>query len=248
MKYLTLHKWHVWLGWLVGFPLILWTASGLFMVARPIEEVRGEHLRAKPEPIAAIVPKAPFLGGRAVEKLTLEQRADGPVWLIRYKDGAERSVDPATGKLLPKPGAADVRALAEGYYAGDSTIKSIQLFPADREPLELRRGHSAWQVALADGSNLYIDAESGSLLAVRTPQWRWFDFMWGLHIMDLQTREDTSHPILIGFASLSLLSLLMAFWLLIARQRRKSAMGNAKTNARAGDFRSRAKQQQVSGR
>jgi hypothetical protein len=148
MKYLTLHKWHVWLGWLVGFPLILWTASGLFMVARPIEEVRGEHLRAKPEPIAAIVPKAPFLGGRAVEKLTLEQRADGPVWLIRYKDGAERSADPATGKLLPKPGAADVRALAEGYYAGDSTIKSIQLFPADREPLELRRGHSAWQVAL----------------------------------------------------------------------------------------------------
>jgi hypothetical protein len=213
MKYHTLHKWHVWLGWLVGMPLILWTASGLFMVARPIEEVRGEHLRAK---------AAPFLGGRAVEKLTLEQRANGPVWLIRYADGGERQADPATGTLLPKPGATEIRALAEGYYAGDSKIASIRLFPADREPMELRRGRPAWQVALADGANLYIDAESGSLLAVRTQQWRWFDFMWGLHIMDLQTREDTSHPILIGFAGLSLLSLLMAFWLLIARQRRKS--------------------------
>ena len=78
-------------------------------------------------------------------------------------------------------------------------------------------------MALKDGTNLYIDAESGSLLAVRTPQWRVFDFMWGLHIMDLQTREDSSHPVLIGFAGLSLISLLMAFWLLIARQRRKSA-------------------------
>ncbi|MGC1469702.1 MAG: PepSY domain-containing protein [Sphingorhabdus sp.] len=223
MKYPTLHKWHVWLGWLVGVPLILWTASGLFMVARPIEEVRGEHLRAKPTPIATITPTAPYLGGRTVEKLTLEQRASGPVWIIRYTDGGERRADPATGKLLPKPGAAEIRALAEGYYAGDSKIASIRLFPADREPKELRRGRPAWQVALADGANLYIDADSGSLLAVRTQQWRWFDFMWGLHIMDLQTREDTSHPILIGFAGLSLISLLMAFWLLIARQRRKAA-------------------------
>ena len=71
--------------------------------------------------------------------------------------------------------------------------------------------------------SLYIDAESGSLLAVRTLQWRVFDFMWGLHIMDLQTREDSSHAILIGFAGLSLISLLMAFWLLIVRQKRKSA-------------------------
>ena len=62
MKYQTLHKWHIWLGWLVGVPLILWTASGLFMVARPIEEVRGEHLRAKAAPISAIAPTAPFLG------------------------------------------------------------------------------------------------------------------------------------------------------------------------------------------
>lgn len=223
MKYQTLHKWHVWLGWLVGVPLILWTASGLFMVARPIEEVRGDHLRTKPAPITAIAPTAPFLGGRAVEKLSLEQRADGPVWLIHYADGGERQADPATGTLLPKPGATEIRALAEGYYAGNAKIASIRLFPADREPTELRRGRPAWQVALADGANLYIDAESGSLLAVRTQQWRWFDFMWGLHIMDLQTREDTSHPILIGFAGLSLLSLLMAFWLLIARQRRKSA-------------------------
>lgn len=223
MKYPLLHKWHVWLGWLVGVPLILWTASGLFMVARPIEEVRGEHLRSEARALSAIVPVAPLLEGRAVERLTLEQRASGPVWLIRYKDGGERSADPATGRLLPKPAASDVRALADGYYAGDLRIASIRLFPKEREPLELRRGRPAWQVGLADGANLYIDAESGSLLAVRTPQWRWFDFMWGLHIMDLQTREDSSHPILIGFAALSLVSLLMAFWLLIARQRRKSA-------------------------
>lgn len=227
MRYPTLYKWHVWLGWLVGVPLILWTMSGLFMVASPIEEVRGEHLRAKAAAIAPLAPVAPLLEGRAVEKLTLEQRAGGPVWVIRYADGGERRADPASGQLLPRPGATEVRALAEGYYSGQSAVETIRLFPAEREPFELRRGRPAWQVGLKDGTNLYIDAESGSLLAVRTPQWRLFDFMWGLHIMDLQTREDTSHPILIGFAALALASLLMAFWLLIARQKRKSKRNGA---------------------
>ena len=36
-----LRRWHVWLGWLVGLPLLVWTVSGLFMTAFPIERVRG---------------------------------------------------------------------------------------------------------------------------------------------------------------------------------------------------------------
>lgn len=36
MKYPTLYKWHVWLGWLIGVPLIIWTLSGLVMVISPI--------------------------------------------------------------------------------------------------------------------------------------------------------------------------------------------------------------------
>lgn len=42
---LTLAKWHIWLGWLVGVPIVLWLATGLFMTLRPIDEVRGDHLR-----------------------------------------------------------------------------------------------------------------------------------------------------------------------------------------------------------
>ena len=41
-------RWHIWFGWLVGVPLLLWTASGLFMAARPLAEVRGEALRNAP--------------------------------------------------------------------------------------------------------------------------------------------------------------------------------------------------------
>ena len=38
-------RWHIWLGWAIAVPLVMWTLTGLVMVARPIEQVRGDHLR-----------------------------------------------------------------------------------------------------------------------------------------------------------------------------------------------------------
>ena len=49
-------KWHIWLGWLVGIPILMWMASGLFMAARPIEEVRGNHLRIASDQSAVALP------------------------------------------------------------------------------------------------------------------------------------------------------------------------------------------------
>jgi hypothetical protein len=220
MKYTLLHRWHIWLGWLVGVPLILWTASGLFMVARPIEEVRGEHLRKGPLMLTATAPVAPALGPRPVEKLTLEQRLNGPVWVIQYQGGDLRRADPSTGAFLPKVSAPEAEALAAAYYAGKSRQASVRQFSADKAPLDLRKARPSWQVSYADGTRLYIDADTGSFLALRTGQWRLYDVMWGLHIMDLQTREDSHNIVLILFAALAFLALLLAFWMQIARQRR----------------------------
>ena len=66
-------RWHIWLGWLVGVPLLLWTMSGVVMVARPIEEVRGDHLRIEREPgssgledqVDGHVPGAQHVNGQA---------------------------------------------------------------------------------------------------------------------------------------------------------------------------------------
>ena len=222
MKYASLHRWHIWLGWLIGVPLILWTASGLFMVARPIEEVRGEYLRAAPPMLTADAPVVPSLSGRPIEKLTLEQRVTGPVWIIQYEGGDLRRADPATGALLPAVTAPEAVALADSYYAGMAKQASKQRFAASDAPLDLRRDRPSWQVTYGDGTRLYLDTDTGSLLALRTDKWRMFDFIWGLHIMDLQTREDTHHPLLVLVAALALPTLLLAFWMLIARQRRQT--------------------------
>ncbi len=214
-------RWHIWLGWLIGVPIILWTASGLLMVSQPIEMVRGNHLREAQPALDPIMPVAPILEGRQTQNLTLQQNTQGPFWVITYADGGKRRADAATGKLLPPIAAADASALAIAARSDASAITSVQRFAADQSPLDLRRDRPSWQVIFEDEARFYIDADTGELLAVRTKFWRAFDFMWGLHIMDLQTRKDTSHPILIGFAALALFGSILGFVMLFTRGSRK---------------------------
>ena len=55
----TLRQIHIWLGWIIGIPILLWVVSGLVMVIRPIETVRGEGLSGDPKPIALSSPLVP---------------------------------------------------------------------------------------------------------------------------------------------------------------------------------------------
>lgn len=220
-----LYKWHIWLGWLVGVPLLIWTLSGLVMVAQPIESVRGEYLRAEPIAVdlGGITPIFPRIDGRVrdVADVQLVQRSDGPIWVIHFADGGGRTADAATGRYLPFIDSARAAALAEAVYAGEARLASVRRFPADASPLDLRQPRPSWRASFADGARIYLDAETGETLAIRTDGWRMFDFMWGLHIMDLETREDTSHPILIVFAAISLISILIALVILPWRYIRK---------------------------
>lgn len=209
-----LRRIHIWLAWVVGIPLLLWTVSGLWMVLRPIEEVRGTTLRSAP---AALILPATITPPPGAKALTLEMQGDRAVWIV---DGARRA-DIATGAFLPPPTRAESIALARNALSARSRVVAVSRTPADAPPLDLRHARPAWGVTFAGDVCVYVDAETGGILAVRTNQWRWFDFMWGLHIMDLQTREDTSHATLIAFAATSAISILLALILLPITVRRK---------------------------
>lgn len=222
-KHKNFFKWHIWLGWLIGVPLILWTASGLFMVARPIEEVRGNHLRAEQEQLAMPFENIVMFAdnGDAVTAARLITQGSSMVWIVNYKDGQTARYDATTGAEMARVDRQMARAAAEALYLPDQPVQSVRYFAADNPPFDLRREKASWQVKFADDTNIYIDAITGETLAVRTQFWRAFDFMWGLHIMDLQTREDTSHPILIGSAALALFGSILGFIMLFTRRKKR---------------------------
>ena len=218
-----LRRLHVWLGWIVGLPVLFWAVSGLIMVIRPIDEVRGAHLIHEPRPITLNAPPVvPRIEGLSVSHLMLEPRAAGPRWVVTLADGTTRLADPHTGAWLPPLSAADAATEIGALYTGNSPIRSVTRTDAERPPLELRHKVPTWKVALEDGTNFYVDANSGQLHAKRTRWWRIYDWMWGLHIMDPGGREDAHNPFVIGFGLVTLLTIVLAIVLLPMTLRRRS--------------------------
>lgn len=218
---LRLARWHIRLGWIVGLPILMWTVTGLFMVARPIEEVRGNHLRVEAK--AAALPAGttivlPADARRSIRTVTAEMEAGRLVTRVEYMDGNVARFD-RTGAELPLVDGPAARALVAKTIAGGSQVTSATLFPADRIPFDFRREMPVWQVVLDDGTHVYVGQQSGRIEAVRTRWWRIYDFMWGLHILDPQTREDTSHPLLILAAAVSLIGSLIGCVLLFRRRK-----------------------------
>jgi len=220
-----LRRWHMWLGWLVGLPVLFWTVSGFVMVARPIEEVRGTALLRPLPPLVLAAPAvAPSLAGLPVSSLTLEPRASGARWVIHLAGEPERSrlADPATGRLLGLYGAAEAQREVTSRYTGKARVAAVNRVDPANPPIDLRRALEGWQVRMTDGTHFYVDAGSGEIVARRTRFWRVYDFMWGLHIMDLQGRKQTHNPWVVTFSLLTLVMVLMALVLLPLATRKGS--------------------------
>ena len=145
------------------------------------------------------------------------------VSLVTLMDGSVQRYDLATGQPIADVSAAEARALAGQAIRGGDKVAKVTRFEAEEVPFDFRRPMPVWQVTLTDGTHVYIGQQTGEIEAVRTRWWRAFDLMWGLHIMDLQDREDTSHPILILFAALSVIGALLGCVLMFRRRKARIA-------------------------
>jgi hypothetical protein len=211
-------RWHIWLGWAAAIPMVLWTVSGVFMTLRPIETVRGEDLRRAPAPFASQVLVPPQLTA-PVTRLTLVQQGSRAVWVATGVDQRQARYSADSGALLGPVEVMEARALAEAAFAGTAKLSAIKRLAADAAPLELRRPRPSWQAAFADGTHIYIDGDTGEVLALRTGWWRAYDLMWGLHILDPMGRENTSHALLWLFGLIGLVTSLFGTTLLFRRRR-----------------------------
>ena len=56
--------------------------------------------------------------------------------------------------------------------------------------------------------NVYVDAISGEVSAIRSNAWRTWDFLWGAHIIDYAERENIDNFLLKVFSILACISAL----------------------------------------
>ena len=239
----AVRKIHRWLGLLMLVQLLAWMVSGFYFTLHPIVEIRGEHLTRAADPFTpgdldSTVPlraigaalSAEFGAEWRLETVGLFSSGDRLCWRAEGIAGDQpfrRLVALDGSAVLPDLAAAEAARRAVGWLRSPAEPVSISWIDAGGGGHDLRgRSGPAWKVTFEqpDAIDLYLDPWTGELLARRTDRWRLFDFMWMLHIMDYDAREDFHHPLLQAAAVAGLLVAIsgLAFWLLT---RRRSSVG-----------------------
>jgi len=210
-----LRKWHRWLALVTAVQLLLWTLSGAYFAFVDINFVRGADHRVAPVPVALNLADVDWVTDEGAE-LVVRHRLPGELVVGVVGTGATVWYT-AAGAALAELDAQEALQLAA--RATDLEPDSAILVDEDVVGSEYRgRPLPLWRVFNSERPSTvaYLDATSGEVVAIRNTAWRWWDFLWSLHIMDYDDRDTIGTVLLKLFSVLAVLTAVMGIALFIS--------------------------------
>ena len=204
MKFLV-RKTHKYLSILISIQLLLWTISGIYFAFNQIELVRGEQYRL-PQVFSVDLSKVNLVLD-SVNSIQVARRFGEEILIVRKEAGTEYlNLEGIALEKLSKTQATSIVSAVTSLTP--LAVEEI----IDPEPGSEYRGRNLplFKVITQDQENdeinVYVDAISGQVVAIRSEQWRLWDLMWGLHIMDWEARDEINNWLLKLFSVLALIS------------------------------------------
>lgn len=180
---------HRYLSIFIAIQLLLWTVSGIYFAFNKIELIRGEQYRLPTNVEYRIFDR---LGQQIIAS-----NKDGNIVYRTYPEG----------NMLEKLSVEEAKLIAS-IKTSLEPVSAILL--TESLPGSEYRGRSLpiYQITTTskDDTNIYLDPLSGDVLAIRSDSWRMWDFLWSLHIMDYDQRDNINNFLLRIFSILALVS------------------------------------------
>lgn len=220
-----IRKSHRYLGIFIGIQFFLWTLGGLYFSWTNIKEIRGEDLRKKDEVLSLssnlVSPKIVLdeivktKDVSNVNKIQIVEVFNKTFYEIKL--GKETILaDAETGKIRPNITEDEAKKIAVESLNNPKSLKQISYLTEENigghheyreKPLP------AWAVTFEDNLTVYLSAKTGQIGAFRADKWRIFDFLWMLHTMDFQERDNINNYLLRSFSLLGIITILSGFLL-----------------------------------
>jgi hypothetical protein len=222
-------KTHRWLGVILGIQFLFWTIGGLYFSWSNMDEVHGDHQKAhihpltgnislvNPQDIIAKIKQKDTVN--FVLGMQLIQILEKPVYQIIYSKEHDRGkkiqlADAETGNLRSHLSKEEAVEIARKNFSEDAKIQQIEYLTNTSGHHEYREQPlPAYAVTFVHPSNttVYVSSDLGTVQKFRNNKWRIFDFLWMLHTMDYQGRDNISNWLLRAFSIFGLFTLSSGF-------------------------------------
>jgi len=245
-KHYYIRKTHRWLGVILGIQFLMWTIGGLYFSWSNIDEVHGDfQKRDAPllsSDISLVSPSVVLDSIKQIHKIDsvvsiqLIEILGKPFYQVRCISAVHNMVshqhdmqtmnhlaDAATGKLRGALSKDESIAVAKMRFNGEPRLKSVEYLTSTNSHHEYRESPLpayAVQFEHPTKTTVYVSTELGTVQKFRNDKWRLFDFLWMMHTMDYESRDNFGNTLLRIFSVFGLLSVLSGFVLFIFSSRR----------------------------
>lgn len=218
MKKVALRNIHRYLSLFISIQFLLWTISGVFFSFNKIEEVRGEQylLESKEMDFSINSPININSSGEIkffyrLDDLVYEVNLEGSSY-VYYQDGnpiTKLSFSEAKEIIQTKTNLTPISVgeISKNERGSEYRGRPLPLFKVE----SLNKDEKV--------INVYLDPYSGQIRAIRSTQWRMWDFLWGLHIMDWTDRDNFNNNFIKFFSVLAFISALSGILLFFKTRR-----------------------------
>ena len=235
-----IRKTHRYLGVILGVQFLFWTIGGIYFSWSNMDEIHGE-LNMKPSALIPVnselispseVLKQLKENGDfdSIKELKLVGILGKPYYQIHYfPDPASHSshsgqmvenkptiqlADAVSAALRGPLTANEAVAIAKSAFNEDSKVIDVKLLDITSSHHEYRLNPLpafAIRFDYPSRTTVFVSAELGTIQKIRNQKWRIFDFLWMMHTMDYEGRDNFGNILLRTFSIFGLFTIFSGF-------------------------------------
>lgn len=207
-----IRKSHRYLGLFTGIQFLMWTIGGLYFSWTDLDDIHGDqfHKEMPKHHISADLLINIQDSTLQIETIDLRFINHQPYFWINN----HLLLDARTGQPKDKINKSEAISIADMHLINSLKVKEVEYIEEVGKHHEYReRPLPVWVITYEGKDNVkaYISATDGSFQRIRHQAWRNFDFLWMMHTMDYQGRDNFNNWLLRIFSIIGLLTIILGF-------------------------------------
>lgn len=229
-------KSHRYLGIIFGIQFLFWTLGGMYFSWTNLKEIRGENIRKEepslkfdfqfisPDRVLNEIKKENTINH--LKSFQLIDLLGEPFYQVSFDNNQRIKTilaNAKTGELKEALSESEAIAVAKSRLKTGIEPLSVKYIRELNKHHEYRnKPLPAYAITFNDDikTTVYVSSEMGTVQTFRNNSWRVFDFLWMLHTMDYEERDNFNNWTLRVFSTLGLITIISGFLLFFLTTRK----------------------------